>query len=160
MAKETTVDFLEKTLEDIIYETDNDKLLKRGLPISGKKYRQIKIGNYGICDLITVQRIPGRSHINITVHELKKDKIDANTLMQAFRYRKGIKRFLEKRFKNKDVFLDIDVVLIGKSVCSGDFCYLLGEAYGFDTYNYSYDWDGITFERQYGYFLREEGFNV
>lgn len=46
-------DFLEKTLEDIIFETSNDDLKERGLWICGNKKRQVKIGNYGIADLIT-----------------------------------------------------------------------------------------------------------
>ena len=45
--------FLEKDLEDIIFETDNDLLFEHGLFIDGQKKRQVRIGNYGIADLIT-----------------------------------------------------------------------------------------------------------
>lgn len=52
-------EFFEKTLEDIIFNTDNELLCEHGLLISGKKLRQVKIGNYGIADLITcnIERI-------------------------------------------------------------------------------------------------------
>ena len=48
--------FLEKDLEDIIFEAPREELAKRGLHIEGKMYRQLRIGNYGIADLVTIQR--------------------------------------------------------------------------------------------------------
>ena len=48
--------FLEKDLEQIIHESGMDQLNERGLPIDGKMFRQMRIGNYGIADLITVTR--------------------------------------------------------------------------------------------------------
>jgi hypothetical protein len=51
------MNFLEKNLEDIIFETHENKLRDRGLEISGKKLRQLRIGNYGIADMITYTRI-------------------------------------------------------------------------------------------------------
>lgn len=69
--------FLEKDLENIIWETNNKKLQEKGLLIEGKKFRQLRIGNYGICDILTVQRenyYLGFSYLNITIYELKKEK--------------------------------------------------------------------------------------
>ena len=49
------MNFLEKNLEDIIFETDNVDLRKRDLFIFGKKKRQVRIGNYGTCDTMVVK---------------------------------------------------------------------------------------------------------
>ena len=40
------MDFLEKDLEDIIYNASNEQLDKRGLRVRGKRFRQLRIGNY------------------------------------------------------------------------------------------------------------------
>ena len=48
--------FLENDLEEIIYTSGRDVLEQRGLTINGKLLRQVKIGNYGIADLIEFQR--------------------------------------------------------------------------------------------------------
>ena len=81
--------FLEKNLEDIIFETDNEKLQERGLDIRGKKFRQLRLSHYGIADIVTVSRI-GQS-LQIDIFELKKDVITVDTLLQALRYIEGIK---------------------------------------------------------------------
>lgn len=155
--------FLEKTLETIIFETDNDLLQDRGLDISGKKIRQVRIGNYGIADLITIEKeyymineerhMP---HLIVTIYELKKDKIDANTMMQAFRYVKGIQRYLKHR--GKDFSIRFQAVLVGKELCMGDFCYLLDFIPKMTAVTYSYEFDGITFSRNDSYCLTKEGF--
>lgn len=50
------MNFLEKNLEDIIYETNNKYLRERGLFINGIKKRQLRIGNYGIADIVTFKK--------------------------------------------------------------------------------------------------------
>jgi hypothetical protein len=94
------MDFLEKNLEQIIYESDTDILSERGLVIYGKLIRQVQIGGYGIADLIEYERprfdkSVGRiikGHINIL--ELKKNYVDCGTFLQAIKYLKGISRYL------------------------------------------------------------------
>src|SRR5689334_20163596 len=99
--------FLEKNLEDIIYEADLDSLHSRGLTIHGKRLRQVKIGNYGIADLITIERDVFnyayavqdtiKPFITVTVFELKKEIVNIHTFLQAVKYLKGIKRYLAHR---------------------------------------------------------------
>jgi hypothetical protein len=48
--------FLEKDLEQIIWDADKEILSERGLNLDGKLKRQLKIGNYGIADLIHFKR--------------------------------------------------------------------------------------------------------
>jgi hypothetical protein len=99
------MNFLEKDLEQIIYETPVMELQDRGLDVSGKPYRQLRIGNYGIADLVYVNK---EYYINgdlqklqypvliINVLEIKKDKIGISSFLQAIKYCQGIKRYLEE----------------------------------------------------------------
>ena len=123
--------FLEKDLEQIVYEnllTDKGcKLLsERGLNIHDKKpykvYRQKKIGNYGIADLITVNRYPGSNCIEIIIYEFKKDLIDIDSLIQINKYIHGVKRFFGQRTMN--IELSISGKLIGRKICTSDSVYL------------------------------------
>jgi len=50
------MNFLEKNLETILIETPNELLRNRGLKIYGKKRNQVRLGNYGIADLITLKK--------------------------------------------------------------------------------------------------------
>jgi hypothetical protein len=73
--------FLEKDLEDIIWEASNERLQENGLDISGKKYRQLRIGNYGIADIVSVTKPYYHEYFKkhqkgiITIYELKKELI-------------------------------------------------------------------------------------
>lgn len=169
--------FLEKNLEDIIFEADNVDLNKRGLPIFGDKRRQIRIGNYGICDLITVKRLHDyrlsdayggiHPYLNITVYELKKDFVTINTFLQGIRYIKGIERYLD--YRNSYIDVRFNLVLIGSSIDnSNDLIYLPdllihdieepNYSIGLGLYTYEYDFDGISFKSHKGYKLVNEGF--
>lgn len=165
------MDFLEKDLETIIYETAQNKegrmkLSERGLEIRGKLLRQVRIGTYGIADLITVEinRHKDSEHINITIYELKKGVLNLDALTQASRYETGIRRFIEQNYYDEDIhFLTVNIILIGRSVeYNGDFLFLLNKCIDsgdVDVYTYSYDIDGLKFERQYsGWNIAEEGF--
>ena len=159
------MEFLEKNLEDIIFKTSTNDLRKRGLYVRGKRFRQLRIGNYGIADMVTINKgyledthytIPV---INITVYEFKKNLIDTDTLLQASRYVKGIQRYfdLREKFLNKEV--NFRIVLVGKTICKkDDFAFLSDFAKNLDIYTYDYNFDGIKFEIRSGWFLTEEGF--
>lgn len=150
------MNFLERDLERIIFETDNSILIDRGLDINGRKMRQVKIGNYGIADIITYKSDCNGQLLYINIYELKKQKIDANTLMQAYRYVKGIDRYFSKR-KFMPV-VEFSVTLIGREICMGDFIYLKDYLDNVNIYTYSYDFDGLSFEQPGSYFLIGEGF--
>lgn len=179
--------FLEKHLEQIIWESSDSQLDNVNLPISGKRYRQLKIGNYGIADIVTVRRTHAvdynkmitrydRNIFYITVYELKRDIVNVNSFLQAINYVLGIKRYLKKRGifeKHKFIF---SIVLIGESVeKDSSFIYLPEllsinnddddyELYYTETgldlsiYTYTYNIDGICFELQSDYYLTKEGF--
>ena len=158
------MEFLEKNLEDIIFNTSSANLQKRGLIVYGKRYRQLRIGNYGIADMVTIQHHPGNEiehrHIDINVFEFKKNKLDLNSLAQACRYIKGIQLYLEKRKKFQDIFIKYNIVLVGKTLeYTGDFLYLCDYIQDdLDVYTYDYDFDGIKFTNQYGWVITNDGF--
>ena len=160
--------FLEKDLEDIIYEADQDSLLDRGLYVCRNKYRQLRIGNYGIADMVTFRKGAYigngmREPSEITVYELKKDKIGLSTVMQAIKYVKGISRYLE--YRSSDLEYYFSIVLIGKSIENSNMLYLTDylENYQHERflsyYTYNYELDGIRFHQKCNYKLTNEGFN-
>ena len=166
------MNFLEKDLEQIIYEVDNSSLRSRGLYIYGNKLRQTRIGNYGISDLITIDKeynteligfvddkpVYGETPVLlITVYELKKDEINLNTYHQAVRYCKGIISFLDKRKFNFEY--KCSITLVGRTMCEKSILSYLPEIHdNINIYTYDYALDGIKFNLQGTYSLIDEGF--
>ena len=157
--------FLEKDLEDIIWESDRDILNERGLCIRGHIKRQLRIGNYGIADLVTFSReYYGRnqSSMEINIYEIKRGVVGTSAFLQSVRYARGIRSYLNQRgFKD----FNIGITLIGDSVESdGEFTYiedfLRNYSVDFYVYTYEYKIDGIKFKREGGYRLSNEGFNI
>lgn len=173
--------FLEKDLEEIIYCTSEERLNLAGLEIRGKKFRQLKIGNYGRADIVTVSKDYeiefeyinhteklANPYLNITVYELKKDNIGVAAFLQAIGYCKGIKSYLEKRGFDR---FNLSICLIGKTIdLTGSLCYITDLIYkpsdsyidGYltscDFYTYKYTIDGLEFEQRSDYKLKDEGF--
>lgn len=172
------MDFLEKDLEQIIWEASEDQLEKAGLYMPGRRFRQLRIGNYGIADLVTVKKQSSAqysggidNYLLITVYELKKHKIGISAFLQAISYVAGIKSYLEKRKYENAVFR---VVLIGREMdMSGSFCFLNdligftipdyekctnGTIQSLDLYTYEMKIDGLFFREKGGIMLSNEGF--
>src|SRR6188768_3636169 len=172
------MNFLEKELEQIIWESDNMKLRQKGLEISGKKFRQLRVGNYGILDLLTVEKLyysnfrdrRNDPYLNITVYELKKEKVGISAFLQSIKYCKGIKSYLSKR--KLGLKFKLNVVLCAKEVdTTGDFIYLTdlftheintpnSNINSVSAYSFNFDIDGINFRSHTEYSLIREGFNL
>lgn len=162
--------FLEKDLEDIIWESDKEELAERGFIIYGKLFRQLKIGNYGIADLVSINRgVEGlKNALNINVIELKKDSIGISAFLQAVNYVKGIDSYLKFRKFSHPYFFNI--TLIGSEIdTSGSFCFIqdLFSSYlnegGINEINfltYDYKVSGIYFNDETGYDLTNKGFEI
>lgn len=180
--------FLEKDLEEIIWSATPKQLEEKGLTDNfcypNWKFRQLKIGNYGIADLVYVTKNYAEKtqindfkdlifpFLNIEIVELKKDKIGISSFLQAIQYAKGIHSYLT-RVRNFYDF-NISITLIGSELdISGSFAYLtdmIGTTFPFVTVDdalnlyklnfitYNYNIDGIKFEYQSGYKLTDEGF--
>jgi hypothetical protein len=179
------MDFLEKDLEQIIWEANDSELNNKGMCFKGKRYRQLRIGNYGVADIVTVFKktnmgidfLTGNNtvidnYLIITIYELKKDKVGISAFLQALGYIKGIDRYLKKRGFSEYIFR---ITLVGRTIDnSGSFCYLpdligftipdysslesKGLIQSIDFYTYSYKINGLKFSKQYGLNLIEEGF--
>lgn len=162
------MNFLEKDLEEIIFETGGEKIRERGLCIKGFSFRQLKIGNYGIADIVTFERDYSEPMLaKITVFELKKNEIGVSAFLQALRYVRGIDSYLKHRGVKFNYYFEIS--LCGRDIeQADDYVYLCdfintdgkskrGLTY-LSNYIYSYGVDGIKFTRTYGYSLIDEGF--
>ena len=168
--------FLEKNLEDIIFESDADELSERGLEIYGKLYRQFNLGKYGIADLVLYhkceydieKRSSHRADCLVTVFELKRKLIDINALMQAVRYVTGLIFYNKKHYKNYT--FQYKIVLIGSEIDSKpEFLYFpeliisnyqntqldIDKIVGIEFVKYSYGLDGINFDYPYPYLYNE-----
>ena len=143
------MDFLEKDLEDIICNIENEKLESRGLKIYGKKLRQLRIGDYGIADVVSYSRINGV--LVIDVIELKRKVIDVNTLLQALGYARGIQDYIKKSgFSHKFI---VNISLIGYSIdTSSNFCYASSVFSNLRFLTYNFNFDGIEFKNQVGWY--------
>lgn len=161
--------FLEKDLEEIIYneaikDGGRESLYERGLYTLRENdviFRQTKIGAYGVSDLLFVeykkQYIEGDVILlfDIEVLELKKDTININSLIQAIGYAAGIRSYL----RGRGHFCKINITLIGKTIENQtSFCYTPDIFNNVSFYTYKYDFDGISFKKEYGYKLTNEGF--
>ena len=160
--------FLEKNLEDIVFNTQPVELYNRGLDTTallGKKKRQLKIGNYGIADIVYFEKCRNENLepcLKITVFELKKDCINIDSLLQAVRYIKGIDRYIFNK-RQKDLTVTYSVILIGERLdLDSSFVYLTDFLYNsgvqIQVFTYQYEFDGIKFNEQNGFYLRNEGF--
>lgn len=158
------MNFLEKELEQIIFEADNNLISKRGLPVNGKKYRQLRIGNYGVADIVTVQRQYidhlKRHALYISVYELKRERINVSTFLQVLAYAKGVKSYVEKNHK---ALLFLNIYCVGKHIdTESSYVYLSEflseEHFCLRNFTYRYDIDGISFQEQQGFKLTKEGF--
>lgn len=161
--------FLEKDLEQIIWEADKEMLSQRGLRLRGKLFRQFRVGNYGIIDLLEVQRVydcPYCAYLSINIIELKQDKVGVSAFFQAIRYAKGIQYYLTNK-RDFEKF-KISITLIGSEIDkSGSLIYLpdligcdnnFGLLSCVDFYTYKYGLEGIEFQQECNYTLNNNGF--
>lgn len=158
--------FLENDLENIIYDSNKIELAKRGLNIKGTVLRQLRLGNYGVADLVSFSKgeydltYGGHDVSIITVYELKKDAVGYDTLGQALRYVQGIKRYLKLR----GVMINyiVKIVLVGRKI-SDTYDFSIGMG-GFDglaeVYTYDYSLNGLIFKKESGYYYTNEYFNI
>lgn len=152
------MDFLEKDLEDIIFETDSSILDMAGLEVFDNKLRQVIIGNYGVCDLISWYKIDSNT-IHIQVFELKKGEININTYLQVIRYAKGLISYLKQR--NVSFTYYISIILIGRTIdLSNSFVYIPEFNRNVQFYTYEYKINGLYFKKSSNYTLTNEGFKI
>jgi hypothetical protein len=138
--------FLEKNLEDIIFETDNSRLNERGFVIFGRKYRQVRLGDAGVCDIITIVYSKKTKKHHITIYELKKDNVNIDTYFQALRYANELENLILKRGLNIDN-IKIQIMLCGQQVYGDKNLINILNFYRDHVacFSYYYDFDGLQF---------------
>jgi hypothetical protein len=166
--------FYEKDLEEIIYNASDEQLSNAGLCTWGsKRFRQLRIGNYGIADLVMAVRaktvFSNESFLQITIYELKQEKVGVGAFLQSIGYAKGIQRYLKKRGISDYI---INIILIGSEIdITGNLCFIPSLFFtdndmnaNFEYINnisfltYNYEFDGISFKSDHDFKLTNEGF--
>lgn len=165
--------FLEKDLEQIIHETSPNELVEAGLFLGRKVKRQVRLGNYGVADLIGIDCSGYRTgydesdkRIIFTICELKQNVVSVSAFLQAVRYAKGLSRWLQKHKPEVWQKHQIRIVLIGKDLPrDSDLVYLpdMMAMYrsifiSLEIYTYDYTLKGLKFKSHSGYKLTNEGF--
>ena len=163
------MNFLEKDLEDIIFNSSVEELSSRGLYVPKKRIRQLRIGNYGRCDIAAISRplyLTDYGHdgkLDVYLYELKKDKINQESIIQCLRYMKGVDSYIRQSKYRCNYF--INGYVIGREIdVNTDLLYLpslvCSDLFDLSFYSYEYNIDGIKFERRDNYKLTEEGFEI
>ena len=139
------MDFLEKDLEDIIWkaaQTDvgREELKRRGLEMYGKIYRQVNLGGYGRCDLLTISI--DDKNVCVHIYELKKEELSTSTLEQVLRYKRAVLDILLGKLHNHQV--SIECTIIGRS--TNAYLERVLSAIEVDSLIYRYDINGLFFD--------------
>lgn len=134
-------DFLEKNLEDMIFQ--NRRILaNRGFPAhESNMIRQMPIPSGGRVDLFSYE-LEGGDTIRCTVFELKKGRLDAESVLQVSQYASEIQRLLQPYFQN----ITVKKVLVGNDY-SLKFTVLFEYMETIEVYLYKYLVDGIRFKK-------------
>lgn len=151
--------FLEKDLEDIIWEADYGWIRDRGLPIYDNALRQVRIGKYGIADIISWKRYQKTETTNgfldIRIYELKRGIVDSKALSQSIRYAVGVRKYIHDIRWKFMMPIRMSLICIGESFADDDLFYMCEfnqysqSDMSFDFFRYSYNWDGILFKRYF-----------
>ena len=150
------MDFLEKNLEDIIFEAaqteeGRTQLQERGLDLHGLTLRQVCLGD-GIADLVNISTDgkKGSRVLKVSVIELKKEELNIHTLIQSVKYLHAINDIIHrvkscsKGEKPTWYCVAPSIILIGKSI-TADLKMLLPVISPIEVYTYSYTMNGVSF---------------
>lgn len=158
------MNILEKEIEDLIYEGicfQPALMRQKGLPVyhNTTYLRQFNLGSYGVADIIGFnisRKEAGYRSILFNVIEIKKDEINLDTLSQAVRYCRALRRLVGCRLRNTNA--DFGITLIGKKVdTNGDFVFYEDIFDVVRLFTYEIDFNkGIIFKEQTGFFHGKE----
>jgi hypothetical protein len=106
----------EKELENLIFNLDVNVIREKGLYMPYIKKRQLRIANYGIADIVGIEKGILNQNVKIKprvyIYELKVGLIDYKTFLQLSRYALGVKKYLH--LKNLDY--NISIIMVGSKV--------------------------------------------
>lgn len=147
--------FLEKDLETIIYE-NYDACWEYGLDISQiehypghcGRYRQLRLGPYGVADLVNINIEHREREVVIQVIECKREVINLDTYKQAKRYVTALMNLLREKMglAEEDWQISVETVLIGRRVEQNDgFIFVYNDDPRCKAFTYDYSVDGLAF---------------
>lgn len=147
------MNILEKEIEDLVYEglKTKPRLLElKGLKLYPNCVRQFNLGSYGIADLVCFDiksRRKNARQVSIQIVELKKESLNKETLIQAFRYAAGVRDYVSSNFESR-IEIKFEFILIGKTI-QEELSFIVESLYDeIKLYTYSIDFeDGIIFNR-------------
>ena len=150
--------FFDKSIKGLIQETETDVLNNKGLGIPlGKRFLDLRIGNYGIADMIVATRIQGG--LGIVILLFKDYEIGIKDFINALEIRRGIERFYQKRGCKLNYTIKIKIKLVGGDLeKSGGFRYLPNLFPGIENIVYSLGVEGLSFKSLENCILTDEGF--
>jgi len=127
--------FLEKELEDFVFEMikigNEEEFEIRGFDefnADATYFRQLALGSYGVADIVGFDLELKKDKTlkgSIQVFELKKQDVNKDTFIQALKYVKGIKHFLEREHDCKYFSIRFEIILMGTDIDTNNcFIYL------------------------------------
>jgi hypothetical protein len=139
----------ENELEDIIMNASPNELAERGLPTFKNKKRQVRMGNYGIADILMWTRTSRPSELELQIIELKAGVININAVDQICRYLNAVMDFNEMKNLPFNQYKGITLKLIGSSVDKNIFEIVkvinMNKMINVVVYTYHLSIDGIKF---------------
>lgn len=148
-------DFLEKTLEDIIF--NNKRVIhQRGLPVFKEQaFRQVVLPSGRKIDILGFEINDGI--LNFDIYELKKDHINLDAISQAYNYFEEIKCLINGHFRDYQA----RIIMVGKRY---DGIPLLNSLnIPVRVFTYDYQMDGISFKEEShrnSYYNSDENFSL
>lgn len=140
------MNILEKEIEEIISKADLELLERSGLKLRLNTIIQPNLCPYGIADLICYEAdkdlSTGITTLYLQIIEIKKEKVDIHTLLQASRYAKAIRAIVsDKKFDQFKIVTEI--LLVGKKIdYSNNFIDLVESIDNVSVFTYSIDMTG------------------
>lgn len=123
--------------------------------------RQFNTKAYGIIDIVTFTPFKNQNNqncFNVSVLELKNERVKAQDIAQIARYKTFFERMSER--SEFEYYFDYILLCKGGAIPSTDCCYLINECDWLDYYEFNLDFNnGIIFEHQSGYFSNKEDFS-
>lgn len=130
-------DFLEKTLEDIIYENRNI-IHTRGLPeLKRNAFRQVILPSGKKIDILGFEIQDG--NLSCDIYELKRETINADAICQAYGYFQELKSLTKNHFRT----FNAKIFMVGKKYEPVSVLDALDISV--QVFTYQYQMDGIRF---------------
>lgn len=99
----------EKGLEDFLFNAiaqDLNELSQRGFPMPYHPnfYRQVKLGDYGVVDILAIGRNKETDKLEIYLYELKRDSVGAINIPQISKYLGAVDNWLSEHNPIDEVY--------------------------------------------------------